>query len=157
MLFNEDFRRNKLCVLIDEVHCVSQWATFRKEYAKLDIFRTQLPPSTIAFGASATLDPETFKKISSSAGFRNPIFIETTTDRPEIYLEIRSFQANLSSFEDLRFLFPDKLTSKDIPTLEKTMVYFDSKQDIRLSLKWCRMWLRMAGLSPVETRQAVQP
>jgi superfamily II DNA helicase RecQ len=117
-----------LYLIIDEVHVVDQWSTFRKEYGKLAHLRSRLPPSTRALGASATLDSATRAAVIEKGGFRDPVLINITTDRPEIYIEFRKSKSN---FEDLHFLFPDKLTVEEAKQLPKMIVYFDSKQELR--------------------------
>src|SRR5271155_1857740 len=154
VLQDQHFRQKNLYIVIDEVHVVDQWSTFRKEYGKLGQFRSRLPPSTRALGVSATLDPATRAAVTEKGGIRNPIFINITTDRPEIYIEFRATKST-TSFENLHFLFPDELTLSDAAELPKVIIYFDSKQDIRLALEVCRDWLVNAGLHPRDARKIV--
>jgi hypothetical protein len=152
VLERETFRQQRLYLIIDEVHVVDQWLTFRKDYGKLAHLRSRLPPSTRALGASATLDPATRAAVIEKGGFRYPVLINITTDRPEIYIEFRKSKSNI---EDLHFLFPDELTVEETKQLPKTLVYFDSKQELRAALAACRDWLAAAGLSYRDAEQTV--
>jgi ATP-dependent DNA helicase RecQ len=156
VLESHRFRRMRISVVIDEVHVVDQWSTFRKEYGKLSHFRSRLPASTSMLGCSATLDPHTYQSVVVKAGFNSPAFINTVIDRPEIYLEILGVDGIQHSHEALHFLFPDKLTWKKAQKLDKTIVFFDSKQSIRPALKVARDWLVGAGLTMLQARTFVR-
>ena len=135
-------------MIIDEVHVVENWSTFRKEYGKLWQFRSRLPPGTRMLGCSATLDNETRQVVIKNGGFRDPQILNTTTDRPELYIELRSDRSIGKSYMGLRFLIPDCLSVNDIQSrLDKTIIFFDSKQNIRIARVQIRNWLIAAGLS----------
>lgn len=116
VLQNDSFRRQNLFVIIDEVHVVEQWATFRHMYAQVWQLRAQLPPSARVLGCSATLDDRTREKVVELAGLRNLCVINTTTDRPEIFIDIRPDDGGGKTFTPLRFLFPDQLDPAGIFT-----------------------------------------
>ena len=107
-------------------------------------------------GCSATLDDATRQVVIKNGGFRNPQILNTTTDRPDVYFEIRSDRSLGKSHMGLRFLVPDRITMVDVPQLiDKTIVFFDSKQNIRLARVEIRRWLVGAGLSFAEAHSIV--
>ena len=156
VLQSPDFRARNIFVIIDEVHVAEGWATFRKEYAKLWQFRARLPPSTRMLGCSATLDDATREVVIENGGFINPRVLNTTTDRPEIYFEMRVDKSIRRSHMGLHFLVPDAITSAQMRTFDKTIIFFDSKQDIRLARLEIQSWLRSAGLTQPEVERMVR-
>ena len=155
-------KRRKLVVIIDEAHMVDQWSKFRVQYSKIKFLRYRLPNSTKFIGMSGTLDDETRRKVIENAGFRRPVFLNTSIDRPEIHIELRRDTSSRHSFSGLRFLFPDELPSERpheaftaAQKLPKTMIFFDSKRDQRLALLLCRKWLEDAGLENHEAKRIV--
>jgi hypothetical protein len=144
-------------VAIDELHCVDQWGSFREEYKELYKTRTRIPTRIPWFGTSATLDPMTMAISMKGAGFTNPVILRTTIDRPDIFYEIRRFNTNPGSFEDLRFLIPEKICSEDIQKLPKIIIYMKSTKDIRSACRRLQSMLVQAGLTLAEARSTIQP
>ena len=142
---------------IDELHCVDQWGSFREEYKELYKTRTRIPTRIPWFGTSATLDPMTMAISMKGAGFTNPVILRTTIDRPDIFYEIRRFNTNPGSFEDLRFLIPEKICSEDIQKLPKIIIYMKSTKDIRSACRRLQSMLVQAGLTLAEARSTIQP
>lgn len=88
-----DFRDHIGLVAIDECHLVSTWASFREAYAEVFTLRTNLLPSVIWFGCTATLTRKQEAEVLKFGGFRREgrgpgelQIIRTSTDRPEISL-----------------------------------------------------------------------
>ena len=88
----------------------------------------------------------------------NHVIVNTPTDRPNIYLELR-VDPWLEKREvmGLRFLILDQLDrSRGPEQLAKSLIYFDSKATTRQALDTLRGWLCDAGLSSKESRQVVK-
>jgi superfamily II DNA/RNA helicase len=157
VLQDERFLSKLILVAIDELHVVQQWATFREEYGQLHKVRARIPRSIPWFGTSATLDSHTLEATKTAVGFDNPILLRTSIDRPDIFYELRRFEAQPGSFEDLHFLLPEKLTLGEAHKLPKTIVYFKDTKSIRAARRTMLNWLVQAGLSSVESQSIVQP
>jgi superfamily II DNA helicase RecQ len=63
--------------------------------------------------------------------------IRTSIDRPDIFYELREFEPK--SFEDLRFLLPEKLTLEEARKLPKAIIYFKDSKSIALREDQCRV------------------
>ena len=82
-------RRSKISLfVVDEAHCVSQWGhDFRPAYLSLRDARKQLGnPPLLAVTATAT--PEVTADILKQLAARDPIIVNTGTDRPNIFFEV---------------------------------------------------------------------
>ena len=86
-----DFRDRIGLVAIDECHLVSTWATFREAYAKVFTLRSNLLPSVVWFGCTATLTREQEVEVLQFGGFRREghgpgelEIVRTSIDRPDI-------------------------------------------------------------------------
>jgi superfamily II DNA helicase RecQ len=157
VLQDERFLSKLILLAIDELHVAQQWATFREEYGQLHKVRARIPRSIPWFGTSATLDSHTLEATKTAAGFNNPILLRTSIDRPDIICELRKFEVQPGSFEDLRFLFPEKFTLREAHKLPKTIVYFKDTKSIRATRRTMLHWLVKAGLSSTEAESIVQP
>ncbi len=76
-------------VAVDEAHCVSQWGQdFRPSYLGIAEFVGGLPkrPTVGAFTATATAHVKA--DIEKLLSLRNPLWITTGFDRPNLYLEV---------------------------------------------------------------------
>src|SRR3954464_13049316 len=82
-------RKSKLSLfVVDEAHCVSQWGhDFRPAYLSLRDARRQLGnPPLLAVTATAT--DEVIADILKQLDARDPIIVNTGTDRPNIFFEV---------------------------------------------------------------------
>ena len=157
VLSKDIFLRRLKMVVLDEMHLAQQWSTFRNKYGKLHKFRTRIPKAVPWFGTSATLDPSTLIAAKEAAGFTTPVILRTTVDRPEIFYEFRKFEVEQKTYEDLRFLLPEKTTFNEAKKLPKTIIYLDTTKAIRDAHKKLTAWLRQAGLAELEAAEIVRP
>ena len=135
------------------------WRTFRKEYGKFHKLRNALPNSALVFGTSATISPSLRARILEKGPFKyGHTFINTTTDRPEVFIEIRRIESKpKSDLHDLRFLVPDRATDEEIGRLRKTIVFFDDRTDVRTAWHTIAGWLIDAGVSVARAVEATRP
>lgn len=79
---------DKLClVAIDEAHCISQWGMeFRKDYKSLYFFKDIMPNLPI-YACTATATPKVCNDIASSLKLNKPVFIKSSFDRKNLYIE----------------------------------------------------------------------
>jgi superfamily II DNA/RNA helicase len=135
-----------MMVALDEMHVGQQWSVFRHKYSELHQFRYRIGTSIPWFGTSATLDPRTLAVSKDAAGFVDPVILRTTIDRPEILYEVREFEVGQKTYEDLRFLIPDKTTFEEAKKLPKVIVYMDTTLEIREAVAKIRASYVQAGL-----------
>jgi len=136
---------------------VDQWSSFRNQYTELHKTRARIPTRIPWFATSATLDAKTLSISLHGAGFQNPVVLRTTIDRPDIFYEFRPFEDQVSSFEDLRFLIPEKICLECALKLPKTIIYLKSSKLIRSGSRKLQNWLVEVGLTLAEARSIVQP
>lgn len=155
VLQHDSVRARRIILVVDEVHTVSQWMTFRKDMAKLGLFRQRLPPSAVVVGMSATITAKTKTAIVETGLFRPDLtFVTVSTNRPEIFIEFRPLLDTKQRWLDLSFLFP--MTMEDHLDLPKTIVFFNSRCDIRNFRKVALHWLSAAGLEMAVATQTVK-
>jgi superfamily II DNA helicase RecQ len=82
---------------IDEAHCLSEWGhDFRPDYLRLSDVRKRLgSPPTMALTATAT--PRVARDIVSALELRDPVMARTGFDRPNLFLEVRTWPARPAS------------------------------------------------------------
>ena len=80
---------NKLGFLaIDESHCISSWGSdFRPEYIQIKLFRIKFPDIPI-IAVTATATKTVCKDIVSLLNLNNPVIIQASFDRPNLYLNV---------------------------------------------------------------------
>ena len=157
VLQDEQFLAKLVLVAFDELNVAQKWAICREEYEQLHKLRDRIPRSVPWFGTSATLDSQTLEAAKFAVGFEDPIMIRTSIDRPDIFYELREFEVQPGSFEDLRFLLPEKSTLEEARTLPKTIIYFKDSRTIRAALEAMWDWLVQAGLNPEAAQSIVRP
>jgi ATP-dependent DNA helicase RecQ len=79
-------------LVVDEAHCVSSWGhDFRPDYLRLRRARERLgDPPVLALTANATAPVR--RDVAQSLGMSDPVEIVAGFDRPNIRLEVRTFQ-----------------------------------------------------------------
>jgi superfamily II DNA helicase RecQ len=136
-------------VVVDEAHLVAQWGQdFRTDYARLNLLRNILGREVPWFACSATLDSATLSEVIKGIGFDADIKIQRTSiDRPELLLRIGTIpKSTRNKFSGLHFAFdPDPSSTGDIvdpSDISKTIIFFDSKDDVRKACEKLRYYLQ---------------
>ncbi|XP_025805608.1 ATP-dependent DNA helicase Q-like 3 isoform X2 [Panicum hallii] len=76
-------------VAIDEAHCISTWGhDFRPSYRKLSSLRKQFPDIPL-LALTATAVPKVQKDVISSLCLQNPVILQASFNRPNIFYEVR--------------------------------------------------------------------
>jgi superfamily II DNA helicase RecQ len=149
VLSDSKLRSRIKAVMVDEVHLVVDWGlTFRESYTHLKYLRNVLGHKPW-FGCTATLDMQSFESLCHSSGFsKNVRIMRTTINRPEIAIIRKELPQNSkSSFRMLYFLFDEAVDLQDKPSrptperIKKSVIFFDSKSDIRSCTDTLRSWL----------------
>ena len=147
---NKIFMSSVISLIIDEVHCISQWGTFRPKYRELGRLRhLQRYPCTI-MATSATMTPSIITDIKTVLGLReeNLFVSRCSIDRPNINIIVRAFRNPRNTFSDLKFLLRD--WQPGLPPPPTFIVFFDSiPESIEAAL-----YLR--GLLPAEYEDRIK-
>jgi ATP-dependent DNA helicase RecQ len=78
--------------VVDEAHCISQWGhDFRPDYLKLGAVVEALGRPTI-LALTATASPRVREDIVRHLGMRDPYVLVRGFDRPNLFLEVRTFE-----------------------------------------------------------------
>lgn len=145
-----DRRFRKLCtthsfasrlagVVIDEAHCVSDWASFRPEYTKIGELRWLLPAGIPFYATSATITPKMLGEIQRSLHMRpdQTDVIRLSNDRTNMRYEVRQMKHHANSFLDLAFLIPFGLAADSMPPAQ-FMVFTNSRHTCEGAAKYLR-------------------
>lgn len=72
-------------VIVDEVHCLLEYGgDFRPAYDRIGAFIQHLKHRPVVAACTATLAPDSIKKVQKSLGMKQPVVIRGPIDRPEI-------------------------------------------------------------------------
>jgi len=138
-------------IIIDEAHCIETWgSSFRppyKQLARLNCILAARAPQVQWYLTSATLSPDmvlntltTLEMPSYTLDPRNEtkaLWMQRTTDRPNLYYIARPMMASAKSFRDLSFLVPEGLRSTD-PRPRSFLVYCNKRNKTEDGAKYLR-------------------
>lgn len=133
---SKKFRNRILNFIFDEAHCISQWASFRKQYQYVGNLRYIINEKIPFYSVSATLPDAILGEISDTLRLRhgNTMYFRRSNDRPDIRLAARPLAYPAKSFKDLDFLIPrtafDHYNDQDgKPPIQKFVVFFDNMKE----------------------------
>ncbi|KIK73732.1 hypothetical protein PAXRUDRAFT_96792, partial [Paxillus rubicundulus Ve08.2h10] len=114
-------------IVIDEVHCLTEWGDFRPEYRQLGRLCYILPSNMPLLVASATLTKAALSDITRLLHIQADklVVICRSSDRPNIKIGVRKIRYTLSSYADLAFLIPAGFKVGD-PPAQKFLIFFDN-------------------------------
>ena len=140
------FRRLILNFIFDEAHCISQWASFRKQYQHVGNLRYLISENIPFYAVSATLPDAILDEVSNTLRLRhgNTVYLLRSNDRPDIHLMVRPLAYPAKSFKDLDFLIPqtnlkayDHNNGGQSP-IPKFVVFFDNMKEAESAAKHLR-------------------
>lgn len=131
----EDFTKRLLNFIFDEGHCISQWSSFRTEYAHLGALRYLIPENIPFYVASATLPLPVLLDVIEILRLHldRTEQILRSNDRPEVSLMVRGLIFPANSFRDLDFLIPEGFKEGD--STPPFVVFIDSKRESETACK----------------------
>ena len=124
-----EFRERLIAVIVNELHLIDDWRSFRPEFSELHVLKSRLSPNVSYFDISATLNKDTLIVVKRNADFENCRIIKISIDKPKINMHTIFIENNQNEFEDLRRFFPIHTT--DSYSIPKTIFYFDNKSNIQ--------------------------
>ncbi|KAF5361050.1 hypothetical protein D9756_004492 [Leucocoprinus leucothites] len=97
--------------VLDEGHCVNQWANFQQHYRNLGDLHYTVPGDIPFYVASATLPQDILENICEMLNLHEETteFILYLNDHPDIGLMVQPIVNPVSSYQDLNFLIPGQL------------------------------------------------
>jgi len=136
LLRKTKFASDLIAIIIDEMHCLRLWSSFRHDYQDLGQLRFFLPERVPYALVSATLPRPVLAPVMSHLGITSNDLhtIRLSNDRDNIALVIRKMKYPAGSFRDLDFLVPGN-TALDTSSGErqqrhkKFVVFFDNKKE----------------------------
>ncbi len=89
-------------VAVDEAHCISQWGQdFRPSYLKIADFISRLPRRPVVSAFTATATPRVQQDIAQALELRDPVWVVTGFDRPNLRFEVRRSAHKLTELKGL--------------------------------------------------------
>lgn len=123
-----DYMRNCLAIIIDEVHCISQWGdNFRKLYAQLAALRSCVARTVPFLAASATLPPPVLSDVKTRLDFVSSrmFMINLGNDRRNITPLVLRLKGAADDLPALNFLVYEALAGD---SLVKCIIFFNKRQ-----------------------------
>ncbi|MEX1208464.1 MAG: RecQ family ATP-dependent DNA helicase [Acidimicrobiia bacterium] len=117
-------------LVVDEVHCISDWGhDFRPDYRRLSRIVDLLPPGVAILGTTATANDRVIRDVEEQLG-NDLVLVRGPLDRPSLRLQV---MAMASRAERLAWL------AEILPTLEGSgIVYALTIKDVRRVADWLR-------------------
>lgn len=123
-----DFAKNVAAIIVDEAHCVSQWAgsDFRPKFGQLDTLRSFVPFTVPVLATSATMTPAVVRDVKSKLAMRPEKTFELNigNDRPNITPIVCRLKSS-TDYDALNFLL-DR-TDPEQP-FTRTIVFVKKKE-----------------------------
>ena len=130
LLHKKKFVERLISFIFDEAHCISIWASFRKEFAEMGLLRMILLCKDVPLvAASATLPTHVLNDVIDSLRLRvtNLEVIRQPSIRPNIHIAVLPISSPLKKYEDLRFVLNDWKPGDAAPP--KFLIFFDDISD----------------------------
>jgi len=148
------FSSQLIAIIIDEVHCLKLWSSFRRDYQDLGRLRFILPDRVHFALVSATLPRPVLAPVMSHLGVtsNNLCAIRLSNDRDNIALVIRKMKYPAGSFRDLDFLVPGNAASDASGSSQrhkKFVIFFDNKTEATSAGRYLRRRL------PIDQRNKI--
>ena len=134
---NEEFVGSINHIIVDEVHCVTQWLSFQTKFRDLVWLHLYLQHRCQWYLTSATLDPRTCNKVLLLIGL-DPIqsweagktteWVCHSNDCPNLHYCVQPMQFSKESCCNITFLVPLGLKESDC-ALVPFVVYCNSRDD----------------------------
>ena len=130
LLKNPLFVSQIISIVIDEVHCLTDWGEFRPEYRELRRLRYILPSTLPLLVVSATITKSTMDDITRLLHMQKDrtVVYRQSSDRPNVKIGVRKIKYALGTFADLTFLIPAGIKVGDPPP-PKFLVFFNNIPD----------------------------
>ncbi|KIK82369.1 hypothetical protein PAXRUDRAFT_153846, partial [Paxillus rubicundulus Ve08.2h10] len=129
-LKNALFASQIISVVIDEAHCLTDWADFHPEYKELQCLRYILPDTIPIMITSAMLTKDMLTNALQLLHMHHDKLtaICQSSDCPLLKIGVRKIKYVLNTYADLAFLIPTGWKISD-PLPPKFLIFFDNIQD----------------------------
>ena len=134
LLRKTKFSSQLIAIIIDEVHCLNLWSSFRNDYQDLGRLRFILPNRVCFALVSATLLRPVLTPVLTHLGITSSDLyaLRLSNDRNNIALVVRKMQYPANSFRDLDVLVPgmtvpDTSGGSQRSRHKKFVIFFNSK------------------------------
>lgn len=99
MLLNEHYQKRLVALVIDEAHCVKKWGdNFRPEFKKIGELCSVIPKGVNMMALTATATVTSRLAIQRILGMKNPVVVEGSPDKSNIYLTVKEHVSIETSF-----------------------------------------------------------
>lgn len=129
LLRSADFTKNVSAIVIDEAHCISQWAeSFRKKYAELGKLRSYVPDSVPFLVTSATLPPLMLDDVLQKLCFsrKRTFFVNLGNERLNITPVVCRLRGSARDLDALNFAV-DEASCMLEQRLQRTVIFFNTR------------------------------
>jgi len=156
LLKQTKFASQLIAIILDEVHCLKLWNSFRHDYQDLGRLRFILPDRVHFALVSATLPRPVLTLVMSHLGVTlDKLYaLRLSNDRDNIALVVRKMKYPANSFRDLDFLVPgdtalDHTSGGSRQQHKKFVIFFDNKKEATSAGRYLRQRL------PVDQRDKI--
>lgn len=154
LLRKTKFASQLIAIIIDEVHCLKFWNSFRHDYQDLGRLRFILPDRVHFALVSATLPRPVLVPVLSHLGVTSKDLhaIRLSNDRDNIALVVWKMKYPAGSYRDLGFLVPGSAVSDasgNSRRHKRFVIFFDNKKEATNAGRYLRQRL------PIDQRNKV--